>query len=447
MAKEELVGRYYDSILLSKNYIDIRRPIQASCADYIAQAFFGKDFKRVVYTNPEFAFRKRIETLANGIDENIFINNLQLPFASFYISSAPKIIKSVSASEWVGYYDEELEQRMHFTGVQQTVNVQFYFDNAEDATIAYTIALNESHSGAPARYLDMVYWRNKTLKFPVNVLVKEVKAGNESFQENEWLSKNHMYAMTLTLEVETVQLHIHKGKGMVQLPFKWHKTGNIDTWDENEIEYYTRKCTLVWAKRQFDIDFDTKPEKPNEELKELEEVLHSEMKDCDERTLKAIERFVPNGAVAEMIEGYFKEPTRVVFNRLRYNLEKTTIDEKGEVTAWIDSIIKPSTHQYWYSTVVHVPGRNGAVAKMETCKDDHVLIPGLHPNSEYTVFFILRDLNGNFNTIPLTFVTPVWKHEKLPDVVKGEPEELFNTQEKPNKIIPKGLIGLSLMVF
>lgn len=445
MAREELVGRYYDKILLSKNYVDTRRPIQVCVADYMAQVFFGQDFKRVVYSNPEFAFRKRVEQLALGIEENIFISNVQLPFASFYLADSPKIIKSVSASEWMGYYDEWAEQYMHFIGIEQSVKVQFYFDNTDDATIAYNLALTEMHTKKPMRYVDEIYWRNKTVLLPVYIVIDNITAGNASFAEQEKLNKARMFAMTLDLKVETVQLHINKGNGMVQLPFKWNKTGRVDTWQEGEIEYYTRKCTLVWARKQWNIDFDTKPESKNEELENLEEVLCSGLIPCDENTFNAIAKFVPNQATTEMIEGYFKEPTDILFNRLRYNEPKTTIDEKGEVTAWIDTVIKPSTHQYWYSTEVHVPGRSKGKIEMETCKTDHILIDGLHPNSEYTVFFINKDLNGNFNTIPLTFTTPVWEKEKLPVADSGEPEDLNNRQLKePEVIVPHGLIGLEL---
>lgn len=451
MAREEFNKRYYDSILQSKNYIDMRRPIQVCVMDYISQVFFGKDFSRVLYTDPAYAFRKRLETLANGIDgDQIFITNLQLPFATFYISSAPKITKSVSASEWSGYYDEELDQRIHFSSILQDVKVQFYFDNMEDATVAYTLAMQESHSRFPVRFFDEVYWRNKPAKLPLYITIKDIHAGNESFNENDKLKAARMFAMTLDLEVETVQIHINKGRNAVQLPFKWHKTGNVDDWEENDVEYYTRKCTLIFAKKEWGVDFNCKDQEPDnpQELEDLKEVLCSNMEPCDDYTLQQIAKYVPNNAITEMIEGYFREPTTVTFNKLKYNEEKTTIDEKGEVTAWIDTIIKPATGKYWYETVFRVPGRNASQGeiKMQTCRDDHVLIDGLHPNSEYEIFVISRDLTGNFNTIPLKFTTPIWKKEILPVADNSGPEELFNVQSQPEpeKIVPRGLIGLEL---
>lgn len=451
MSREEQYYGYYDSILRGKSYIDNRLSIQTAVADFLAQTFFGKDFSRVIYTNPEYAFRKRIETLANGIEENIFINNLQLPFCDFYLDGAPEITKTMSASEWAGFYDESIDQQMHFFNTLQKCTVQFFFDRSDDATVAFEIAQAESLAAYPVRYIQEIFWRNKTIQVPVWITVKTVTAGNASFNESDWLEKNHLFALTLELIVEVARIHIHRGKNAVQLPFKWHSTGNVDTWEDGQNEYYTQKCVLMWAEKAFQMDVSI-PEEPTKEAKELAVTItnNGQLAPCDDNTIKQIQSVLPNDATAEMVEGYFKEPTRILFNRLMYNEEKTTIDNKGEVTAWIDFVVKPSTYQYWDYTEVYVPSRKKGKITVKNCKDKYVQIDGLHPNSTYTIYFIAHDINGNFNTILLTFTTPIWKKETLPAVSsEAKPEELTTTIEnkeenKPTVIRGKGLIGLEL---
>lgn len=451
MAREEQYRAYYDSILSGKSYIDNRLSIQTAVADFLAQTFFGKDFKRVVYTSANYAFRKRIEALAHGVDENIFISSLELPFCNYHLDGQPEITKTMSASEWNGYYDEELDQQIHFYNTLQNCTVQFFFDRSDDATVAFEIAQTESLAGYPVRYIQDVFWRNKTIKMPVWITVKKVTAGNASFNEADWLERNHMFAMTLNLEVEAARVHIHKGKNAVQLPFKWHSTGNVDTWEDGDAEYYTQKCILMWAERAWNVDVRA-PENPTEEAINAVTLMNNgQLALCDDNTIKQIQSVLPNGATAEMVTGYFKDPVRIQFNRLLYNEEKTTIDEKGEVTAWIDFIVKPSTYQYWDYTTVYVPSRKGGAILVKNCKDLKVQIDGLHPNSTYTVYFIAYDINGNFNTIPLEFTTPIWEKENLPavDPKDPKPEELTTTiqkkePKKPTVVRAKGLIGLEL---
>lgn len=451
MAREEQYLSYYNDILQGKSYIDNRLSIQTAIADFLAQTFFGKDFSRVVYTNSEYAFRKRIESLAHGIDENIFVSSLELPFCNFYLDGQPEITKTMSASEWAGYYDESLNQQIHFFNTLQKCTVQFFFDRSDDATVAYEIAQTEALAGYPIRYIQDVFWRNKTIQVPVWITVKKITAGNSAFNESDWLTKSHMFAMTLDLEIEVARVHIHKGKNAVQLPFKWHSTGNVDKWEDGEAEYYTQKCILMWANKAWGFDISL-PEEPTKEAAKSAELLYDQaLKDLDAQTLQQVQSIIPNNATAEMVEGYFRSPVRIQFNRLLYNVDKTTVDEKGEVTAWIDTIVKPSTYQYWDYTEVYIPSRKGGAITIKNCKDMYVQIDGLHPNSTYTCYFIAHDINGNFNTIPLQFTTPVWKDEILPVVYpeNPKPEELTTTiekkeEDKPTVIKARGLIGLEL---
>lgn len=450
MAREEQHSAYYDEIIKGKSYIDTTLSVQTCVADFLANAFFGKDFRRVVYTNPEYAFRKRVEMLAKGVDENIFISNLDLPFCSFVLAGTPRLTKVMTASEWNGYYDESINARVHFRNTLQDVKVQFFFERYDDTQIAFDIAQVEQLGGYPIRYQQMVYWRNKEIPMPVWITVKDVKMGNESFTESEWLTKNRMYGLILNLEIETARIHINKGKNGIQLPFKWHKTGFVDEWtatNDTDAVYYTQKCILNWAEAAWKIDVcPSSNTRSPEATAIIESLIEPSLKPLDDRTWNQVQKLIPNRKTAEMVEGFFKADTHILFNRIKYNEQKTTISDNGEVSAWIDIVVKPSTYQYWDFTEVYVPSRQGDPIRIKNCKANHIIIDKLHPNSTYTIYFIAHDTSGTFNTIPLEFTTPVWKDETLPVMDDMKPESLTNFEkkepQKPTIINGKGLIGL-----
>ena len=456
MAREEQWHAYYDEILQGRSYIDTTLSIQTCVADFLANTFFGKDFSRVIYTNPEYAFRRRVEMLAHGVNENIFITNLDLPFCSFHLTSSPRVTKVMTASEWSGYYDASIHSRVHFRNTLQDVKVQFYFSRIDDASVAFDIAQVEQLGGYPIRYQQMVYWRNKSIPLPVWITVKDIKVGNESFNETDRLTTNGMFGMTLDLEIETARIHINRGLNGVQLPFKWRTTGNVDKWSEDndtDVVYYTQKCILDWAQAAMDVECVPSTQTRTVEAEAaVTEMIEPALKPVDDRTWLQIQSIIPNRETAEMVEGAFKSPTRITFNKLQYNPDKTEITEQGEVKACIDVIVKPSTYQYWDYTDVYVPSRRDrGQLRIKNCKDDHIIIDGLHPNSDYTIYFIAHDINGNFNTILLDITTPVWDKEDLPavDATDPQPGQLVTTIQntdptKPKKIKAKGLIGLEL---
>lgn len=437
---------YYNSIQTSKNYIDMRQTVKIAVYDYICNVFFGKDESRIVYSDPKYAFRARLESLAQGIEDsdNIFINNLQLPFGSFYLTSQPKIIKSVSASEWSGYYDRDLEYYLHFYNFTQNCKVQLWYNQSDDMEIARSIANLESHSSTPARYIENIYWRNKTLAIPVFITVKKITCGQEAFTRSEWLSKSQLWPVVLDLEIESTELHINKGLNAVQLPFKWHNTGNVDTWRDDSQEYYTQKSVLSFATSNWNVELK-EPEKIGENIKQnVSALTNLNLEDIDDETAKAISKVLPNRNICEMVKGVFVDKTLVKFKKLKYNEEKTTIDNKtGEVTVYIDTLIHPSSYQYWKSCKIVVPGRSEKdTLYLKTCKTQFIQIDKLHPNSKYTIYFITEDLGGNFNTVPLEFTTPKWSKEILAEM-QGTKETINDRQNEDLKEVPlNGLIDL-----
>ena len=418
-------------------------PVKVAIQDYMSTIFFGEDRKRIVYSEPAYAFRARTEQLAQGIKEGdtVFINNLQLPFGSFYLTTQPEIIKSVSASEWAGYYDRDLEYYLHFWNFTRKCKVQLWFSRLDEMEVARKIAMAEQHSKAPARYIESVYWRGKTLQLPVWITVDKLTYGQEAFTNSEWLKQSQLWPMTLELIIESAEIHINKGLKAVQLPFKWHNTGNVDEWVDGEKEYFTQKSVLAFAHDVYNAQLLPPKEITADMRANISAMTYIPYEDIDDETARGIAEVIPNRNICEMVKGTFKESTLVKFSKLLYNDAKTKVDpETGKVTAWIDTIVHKSTYQYWKGCRVVVPSHPDM--ELKTCKTQSLQIPDLYPNSHYTIYFITEDTGGNFNTVPLEFTTPIWEKETLA-VMDGTVESINNRVNTEPKDVPlNGLMNL-----
>lgn len=439
MGVELFEKSYYDEVYRSKNYIDMTTACKVAVNDYISHIFFGGDASRLVYSDPEYAFRDRIESLAKGVDDDsgIFLNNLQLPFASYFLTTKPEIIKSASSSELYGYYLNTHDDYIHFYNTKRQCQVQLWFNNYNDAEAAYRIALTESHSQYPIRYEEKIYWRNRGIGIPVNILIKKITYGLKSFTKSEWLKTSKMFPMLLDLELETAEIHLNKGVGAVQLPYKWRLTGNPDTWTDDSTIYYTTKSVLEFSTRQYNVQFN--PGVDNVIKQQVSMLKGIKVEGLDDETVEAVSRYLPSPDLCTMVRGTFKENTLVRFQKLAYNEKKTTIDEKGRVTAHIDFRIRQSSYDDWKICQVVVPAHETLYIK--SCKETELKIPGLYPNSHYTIYFITEDLSGNENTVPLEFTTPVWEKETLA-VFDGTAESINNRVNTDPKEVPiNGLIS------
>ena len=435
MAIEEISHNYYESSTTSKNYIDTRLSSKIAVFNYLVRAFYGKDTTRLVYSEPDFAFRARLNTLAKGVDgEDIFVNNLQLPFGSFWITKPCDIIKSASCSEMLGIYSKELEYYIHFFEVKQYFNAILWFDKEEDCNAAYIMALAESHSGAPYRFIDKIYWRSKGLAMPHQVYVKKVSLGKQSTTFDKFLSENKMFTVVLEIEVEVPQLHINRGKELIQLPVKWSNKEYADNWKDDDKEYFCQKCVLDFEQDVWNA-YPTPPKEISAPILENVSLLTREqLHDIDDETANAIASILPNRNTCEMVEAAFKNNSAVRFSKLLYNKDKTTISEKGEVTAVIDCLVHRSTYQYWSKVSVVIPARPDPII-LTDCHLKEFEIPGLYPNSTYTIHLLAEDIAGNQTDYPLEFTTPVWEKETLADM-DGTTESINNRQNTDPTVVP-----------
>lgn len=441
MSQESFGKTYYDPLKQSANHIDMMASVQACIWDYIAKVFFGGDMHRVLYTDPTVAFRQRLIQLGNGIDEDsdIFITDAQYPFAAFALEGAPQIIKDRSSSLMQGYYDTSLNQYVHFWGEEQGAKVLIYFDRIDDMRIAYRLAQAESHSSHPMRYLEEIGWRGKILPIPIFITIDKLVAGQDSFKNSEFLKTNSLFPIMLKLKIETAAPYFNRGINLIQLPYKWSISGRPDTWKDGDKIYYTRKTVLNFSHYYKNVSL-VPPEEPSKSVVENAEAFYK-MENLDKETIKAVSEFFPNPRLCEMIKGSFSNASKIQFSRLKYNEAKTVLHpEDGIVDAWIDLRIHPNSFDFWNKCKIIIPGHPDG--KIDNCKSTSAVIKGLHPNSTYTIYFVSEDINGNCETIPLTFTTPIWEKE-TDAVMDGTPETINNrVNDEPKDVPLNGLLDL-----
>lgn len=438
--QESFGNSLYDPIKTSANYIDMTGCIQSCVWDYIANVFFGGDMHRVLYTDATTAFRNRLLQLGKGIDEdeNKFIVDTQLPFASFALSGAPEMTKVRSTSVQRGYYDPTCNQYIHFWNQEQKVKVQIYYSTIKDATAGYALAMAESHSNSSMKYQEEVYWRGKVLGIPVFITVDKVTAGQDSFKNSEFLKTNSLFPVVLDLKIETAQLIFNRGVNAIQLPYKWRITGRPDAWKDGDKLFYARKSVLRFASYYKNVHMDP-PEDISGSLIDTARAFYR-MQELDPETIRQVATIFPNPRVCDMIKGTFSAASKIAFSKLKYNESKTVVHDNGLVTAYIDLRIHPNSFDFWKKCKVIVPGHPDV--SLKTCKDTKVEIAGLYPNSTYTVYFVTEDINGNSDTIPLQFTTPIWEKE-TDAVMDGTPDSINNRVNKePTEIPLNGIMNL-----
>lgn len=464
MAFAEQRKTYYDEIDRQQSWIDNHLPVKICLHNYLARAFFGGDSSRVVYTNEKYAFRKRVETLAQGFDtsEGFNVQTLNLPFANFSQSKDTELLKTSASSQYLGQYVRSIGMYLRFLGSKRHYRATIYYSSQEDIRKAIQIANWEKALGTQALYKCSYLWRGKSLNVPCFITLVSFTSSNAAYKQEDFLNKSSIYALTLELEVETTETLMNKGLNGVLLPVKFYDHG--DDWDiDNPTKvYYTQKTTIAFMVDHWgmtfndeDVDVDT-----NEEQAAVYEALREPTAKEQKQIDKAIEAITstPNEYASEILAAYFNEATAVQLNRFRYNEDATTVDEMtGEVTAAIDLVVKPSTYQYFDHIDISIPSHEQIVLK--DCHMTRFTIDKLYPNSTYRIFAIIHAISGEMSEVELELTTPKWTHETVPDVAATDslisrPNEIPDTTKstkdnpnvdtKPKRIQINGMVGLNL---
>jgi len=148
---------------------------------------------------------------------------------------------------------------------------------------------------------------------------------------------------------------------------------------------------------------------------------------------------IPNDYLMNAVVGIFNEETTTKLNTWKYNDAKTTVDDKGVVTAWIDFAVKPADMKFFDYAEVLVPSRKEPIL-INDAKTDHFLIEELYPNSQYNCIILTHSKNNEVSTYTLSFTTKNWEYNIAP-----QPDNI-NPEVKSPSSAPKKVTGLAGLI-
>jgi hypothetical protein len=423
---------FFSSDLTDKKFIDIHLSVKVAIEWFLAQEFYKGDMTRIMYSEPEIAFRKRIEynDKKDSYDEDAEIapESLNLPFSSYYASSDPEPDdrpSSVSAAQSIiGEWDNEYEMNIRSLAVKQTYKITMFVARRDEARLVQQLYLWESQPKYPLRIYHTIELRNNNLSVPINLTIENINT-NPDYKERDWLTKNRIFPIEVEVTVRTYQLLINSLDNFCQLPLRFSNV--IDTYDELNppTEYITEKVILNWASEKFDLNMDE--EDVDYESDDIQAILKSPYY-FDQKQLSEAEKLqscaaIPTNYTTDTISAYFQEDYSVELNFVRYNKDKSKPTE-----AFFEFMVKPACFKYFDRLVFSIPAKEDVV--VTDCKARTVTYPGLVQNSEYKVTVMAYGTDGSIKTYFLTIVTPEDGNDASP------------TPEKINK--RNGLVGMRL---
>lgn len=422
MAEEFIQKNYFNSTNIK--FVDVHRSNKVSIEAWLSKLIFHNDLSRIVYSTPDMAFRKRVESLDYGKDDEAPLKPemLSLPFASFYMSGDPEPddrMAAVNATESVtGLYYEAEDRLMRTTAVKTKYKITLYFSRLDDVRIAQQLLYWEMIPKHPIWMYNNVKWRGINVSLPTYVTIDSINT-NPDYKERDWLTKNRIFPIDVELTSRSYQLGINNVDKIIQLPMRF--ANYKDEFEEDEyVEYMTEEVVLDWAARKWSIDVDTSAvntEDPTYQLYSPYFVSH-EMTEGELAETVAL----PNEYMTETIRAYWQEDTTCTLSKYMYDENLSTPDK-----ARIAFKVKPSMFKYFDHMELYIPTKN--VVRVDDCHATEAYIEGLYPNSEYKLTITLYSLDNTLQRYYLSFKT------------KDSPENEAPQPEKINSC--PGLVGMA----
>lgn len=423
MAEQFIQNTYYAST--RKKYVDIYRSINASIEWWISKLLFHDDLKRIVYATQDIAFRKRIETLDKGKNDEapLKAEMLDLPFATYSQvgdvepDDRPAAVNAGESVDGVYFADED--RLMRSLAVMIKYKVVCFFSRRDDVQVAQQLTMWEQEPKSPIWLYSNVIWRNMKIDIPTFITVDNINT-NPDYKETDWLTKNKIFPMEIELTVRTYQLLINNVDKIIQLPIRFSKYKDTFEEDDPKETFLTEEVVLQWAAEKFDINIDEKDvDTENEDYRLFSPYFVEKQVTIPEQIASCIK--VPNEYTTDIIRGYWERDTSCVLNAYKYDEIKSTSNR-----ARIAFKIKPDTFQYFDRMVIYVPTKKPV--KITDCHSTEAYIENLYPNSTYKATLTVYATDGTLANYFLTFTT------------KNSEDNFAPQPEKINKV--NGLVGM-----
>lgn len=444
MAQEYIHDSYYQSSHIK--WVDIHQSNKISIEVWLSKLLFHDDLKRVVYCTPDIAFRKRIENMDTGKNDEAPLKPemLNLPFASFNMTGGLEPddrYAAVNATEAVtGLYYPIEDRLMRTIAVKTKYKVTCFFSRQDDVRFAEQLLFQEKTPEHPIWMHNRVKWRNIEIDLPTYVTIENINS-NPEYKESDWLKENRIFTIEIELTSRSYLLTINNVDKIIQLPMRF--ASYKDEFEEDEyIEVLTEEVALTWVANKFDIDTDVeKVDLEDEDVKFFSPYFTNQyMSDAEILQSMAI----PNKYMTDTIRSYFQEDTACILNSWFYDEVKSTYDKVR-----IAFKIKPSTFKYFDHMTLTIPTKQPI--EITDCHTTETFITGLYPNSTYKLTFTLYSTDGTLQRYYLTFTTkddikniaPTEGHinkEPVKETTPEKPKPPLETQIKS-----PGLVGMKFV--
>ena len=444
MAVEKQTKAYYYED--AKSFIDIHDSAKVCLEQYLSKVLFFDDPTRIIYSMPDFVFRRRTDLLDQKKLETLDLSpiSLQLPFGAYYQSSDWENDDRPAATQTgqilLGQYSQELRRYVRSRAVMASFKVMLFFSRRDDVRQAVQKLNWEANPKGPARLYTGRSWRGNMIGIPVFVTIEKVDSKPE-WKSTDWLEKQKIYPVEIECKVRSYELLINKSNKVISLPVRFSPTYD-DSWSEsNDNIYITNEVDLDffcekfnWKKNIDNVDFSNEDIQAN-----IRRICSPSTVITDEEAKNAVMK-LPSTDTRDIIRGYFSETEEVTFNHLEFNKAKSKIIKHGdinntEVVAWLDINIKKADRKFFDYCTVLVPGHENVT--FDDCDADHLEIQGLYPRSTYECTFIMYSTNGTTNIVRYTFTTPdiLEEIDETSNVyIKEESRKSVNPAPTPKKI-------------
>lgn len=423
--EEFIHNSYYSPV--SKKFVDVHRSNQASIEWFLAKLLFKDDLKRVIYSTQDNIFRKRIESLDNGKndEEPLKREMLDLPFASYSMSGDVEPddrTASVNAGQAVdGIYYPDEDRTMRSLAVKYHYKVICFFESLENVRIAQQLLFWEKEPKSPIWLYSNIIWRNMKIDIPTFVTIDSITT-NPQYKETDWLKKNRVFPVEVELTIRSYQLLINNVSKIIQLPIRFSDFKDLYEEDEDNSSVITEEVVLNWAAQKFDLNV-------NEEDVDTESTdykLYSPYFVGKELTIPEITSScvsVPNEYTTDVIRGYWQADDSCILNAYKYDDVKSTYDKAHFVFK-----IKPSTFKYFDHMTIYIPTKKPV--QVTDCHATEAYVEGLYPNSEYKATIRVYAVDGGITNYFVSFTTKNSDTNEAPQ------------PEKINKV--NGLVGMHI---
>lgn len=223
--------------------------------DFFDKVLFVKDKTRVIYASNSYAFRARSQV--SNKEENSEFQQLNLPFMNLAISQGgislqdTKLYSSYEAKT-NGIYVEELGKKIRLYPMNIRFEGTFFTTQMADAQMAISRLFKVGSTEILLQ--PSLFYNDVEIKNVANIVFDDIVL-DDQYQETDWLEKNRIHTVGITVSASTYLVDIFPGAfteedeapygeesgggkywNVRKVLFYWALRNNLDSWNGNDFD-------------------------------------------------------------------------------------------------------------------------------------------------------------------------------------------------------------------